>query len=117
LPVIAFGHPSDIVVPGDYDGDGKCDIATTRNVGGTIQWQYLSSLTGSIVFNTFGLATIDFPTQGDYDGDGKVEPSVWRPSAQSGQSYFFSMNSSDGAVQWFQLGQEGDHSVNSWNTH
>ena len=35
---VGFGFPSDVVVPGDYDGDGKTDLAVTRKSGGQLQW-------------------------------------------------------------------------------
>lgn len=114
---VVFGTPTDVVVPGDYDGDAKADIATVRAAAGSIQWQVLSSLNGSITFYTFGLSATDFVTQGDFDGDGKVEPAVWRPNADPTMCFFFSRNSTNGAVQWFELGQNGDYPVGNYNAH
>lgn len=116
-PIIVFGQPTDVIVPGDYDGDGKYDIATVRGVSGNIQWQYLSSVNSSINYFTFGLSATDFPAQGDYDGDGKVEPAIWRPNADPTMNFYISLNSSNGAVTFFELGQNGDYPTNNWNTH
>ena len=114
---VVFGTPTDIICPGDYDGDGKTDIMTVKGVSGQLQWQYLSSLNGSINFYTFGVSATDFPTQGDYDGDGKTDISVWRPSATPGQSNFYSYKTTNGAVTIFQLGASGDYPVARWNGH
>jgi subtilisin-like proprotein convertase family protein len=117
LPVIVFGTPGDTIVPGDYDGDGKCDIATIRNVGGAIQWQFRSSISNSINYFTFGSWATDTLAPGDYDGDGKAEPAIWRPNPDPTQNFFWSLNSSNGAAQVFELGQNGDYPVGNWNVH
>lgn len=112
--VITFGTPTDVIVPGDYDGDGKTDIATTRNVGGAIQWHYLSSQNSTINYATFGTSATDFHTQGDYDGDGKTDFAVWRPSVLPGESAFWFLGSTSGAVS-VPFGQNGDYPVANYN--
>ena len=114
---VVFGTPTDVIVPGDYDGDGKTDLMVVRGVGGQLQWTYLSSANGSANYYTFGTSATDFPTPGDYDGDGKTDVSVWRPSATPGQSNFYSLKTTNGAVTIFQLGASGDYPVARWNAH
>ena len=114
---VVFGTPTDIIVPGDYDGDGKCDLAVSRGSAGQIVWYILSSIDSSTTQYTFGLSATDFRVQGDFDGDGKVEPAVWRPNVDPAQNYFISRNSSNGSVQWFELGQNGDYPVGNFNSH
>ena len=111
-----FGTPTDTIVPGDYDGDGKTDLATVRGVGGALQWQYLSSQSGTIFYNTFGSTATDYPVQGDYNGDGKTDIAIWRPSATPGASAFWVLNSG-GSVSGQPFGASGDYPVATYNSH
>jgi len=77
---------SDYYVPGDFDGDGKTDLAVVRNAGGQLQWWVRNSTDGSVHETNWGAGAIsgvrsdDLIVQGDYDGDGKTDPAVWRRS-------------------------------------
>jgi uncharacterized delta-60 repeat protein len=70
-----FGLNSDTVVPADYDGDGKTDVAVWRASDGNWYWFNSSNSTYSIVH--FG-ASGDIPTPADYDGDGRADYAVYR---------------------------------------
>jgi 3',5'-cyclic AMP phosphodiesterase CpdA len=60
-----------VLQSGDYDGDGKSDIAVFRSGNG--RWSVRGL--GNVYFGTAG----DIPASGDYDGDGHAEIAVFRP--------------------------------------
>lgn len=62
-------------MPGDYNADGKSDVAVFRNGN----WFVLLSTTNSFQSVTFGLGS-DVPQPGDYDGDGRTDFAVFRPN-------------------------------------
>jgi hypothetical protein len=74
------GAMSDVPVPGDYDGDGRTDLAVWRPGDGT--WYILKSsanYTTSRQVQWGAAAQGDRPVPGDYDGDGRTDLAVWRP--------------------------------------
>ena len=95
------GAVNDLPVPGDYDGDGKTDIAVWRPGDG--MWYILRSSDGGVTATQWGTGTLfvksDMPVPGDYDGDGKTDIAVWRPSI----GMWYILRSSDEGVtasQW-----------------
>ena len=91
---VQWGQAGDQAVTGDYDGDGKADLAGFGKDG---HWRVRLS-GGGTLDKVWGLGS-DVPVPGDYDGDGKTDLAVWR-GAESG---WYIQRSSDGqteSIQW-----------------
>jgi hypothetical protein len=90
----------DTLAMGDYDGDGRQDIAVYRRLNG--QWSIIQSSNGAQRFEFWGAstgaaATGDQPCVGDYDGDGISDLTVVRN--ESGQRVFYIRQSATGTLR------------------
>ena len=101
LTEIPFGISSDKLVPADYDGDGKTDIAVFRPQES--RWFLRQSSAGFATVD-FGLGT-DKLAPADYDGDGKTDVAVFR----DGVWYLRQLN---GGINYAYFGSSGDIPTN-----
>lgn len=85
-PPIVRPFDIELIAPGDYDADGKTDLAGANIVQGRYRWKIEFSSTGELWQLPWGIAG-DKIVPGDYDGDGKTDPAVFRPS--DGTWYIF----------------------------
>jgi hypothetical protein len=74
-----FGRPGDILVPGDYDGDGVDEVVVWRRSDTT--WYRRDPATGTITSWIFGSPT-GIPLPADYDRDGRLDVAYWEPAAR-----------------------------------
>jgi hypothetical protein len=108
---------TDTLVPEDYDGDGKDDIAVWRIDGSGVGTFYiLQSSNGTLRSVVFGGLGHDPTVSGDYDGDGKADPATFecpllgQPAGPCKFWYLGSLNNPSGtftAVNWG-VGNFGD---------
>lgn len=97
-----------LMAPGDYDGDGKDDVAYW--ISGT--FYILQSSNSVLRTETFGVAGDDPTIVDDFDGDGKTDLAVYRGGASTGmQSFFYykpSSNNPGGNIVFTPFGTSGD---------
>lgn len=110
-----FGNYRDVIVPDDYDGDGRTDIGLASVIVNPIAWRIRLSPSGFLVGPVmFGDTDVDYPISGDYDGNHQGDINIWRPVGQF-QSLLaptFTPPSLD-----FSWGQPGDYPVAYYNSH
>jgi len=114
--VVAFGLTGDNnttferPVPGDYDGDGKFDIAVYRSgFSPSNNFIVLRSSDGVVQFQPFGNFNSDYVLPGDYDGDGKYDFAVARTGATaSSPLVWWILQSSTGTTRTQTFGRSSD---------
>ena len=98
--VYQFGETGAKLVPADYTGDGKTDVAYFK--ASTGEWFVIRSENQNYYSAPFG-AVGDVPIPGDYDGDGQADFAVFRPSNNS-----WYLNQSKNGTLILSFGQTGD---------
>lgn len=100
---VVFGANTDTIVPADYTGDGKTDIAFWRPSTGF--WFVLRSDDFSFYAAPFG-SNGDVPIPGDFDADGQADLAVFRPATLN-----WFINRSSGGTDIYTFGAAGDKPV------
>ena len=98
-----FGLSGDVPQVGDYDNDGKADLAIYRPNGATGGEWWINRSSSGIFSVSFGSST-DKPVAADYTGDGKTDIAFYRPST----GYWYILRSEDLSFYGFPFGLSGD---------
>jgi hypothetical protein len=96
---VQFGFDTDTPAPGDYDGDGRFDIAVYRGNPGQPATFFVQQSSLGFRAVQFGLGG-DLVVPGDYDGDRKTDFAVLRQGTQFVWYVLRSSNNSILSVQW-----------------
>lgn len=117
INLVWFGLLTDLIAPGDYDGDCKTDFCVVRRENINLRWWIRRSSDGNIINHLFGLSNEDFVTQDDYNEDGITDLSVWRPNADPTQNFFYVRSSAGGQVFRSEWGIGTDYPAANFNVH
>jgi M6 family metalloprotease-like protein len=110
-PTVGRSIGDDVSVKGDFDGDGRTELAVYRPSTG--EWFIRNSSAGYAVgagnwYFQWGLGG-DLPIVGDFDDDGKAEITVYRPTTGEWFIRYSSLGYNVGAGNWYmQWGLVGD---------
>ncbi|MBV9211132.1 MAG: VCBS repeat-containing protein [Acidobacteria bacterium] len=101
--LIPFGRAGDVIVPGDYNGDGMTDVAVYQPSTNT----WFTSLDPETNFGAMQWGSDgDIPAPGFYDADQKTDIAVFRPS--EGNWYIVKSSGGTEVRHW---GASGDKPV------
>ena len=100
---VLWGEVGDTAVPGDYNADGRDDIAVYRPEDGSWWIQYSGAADTTYPERLYWGTKGDVPVPGDYDGNGSTDLAVWRPATGEWFVRYF-----DGRVTVAQFGLPND---------
>jgi len=99
---ISLGSAGDIPMTGDFDGDGKADLATFARSSAT--WVIYRSTQSGSAFQ-FGTPGSSLPIAGNFDGPGSTQYGVFDIVNGQGQ---WSLTTAGGSLRKYTFGMTGD---------
>ena len=112
---IYYGLVDDVLVPGDYDGDGRTDFGLARAQDGNWDFYVLERDGGGYPAAPIRWGfTQDYIVPGDYDGDGRTDVAIYRWGESGQNSTFWVLSLSDWQVNVYTWGLPGDVPPASW---
>ncbi len=111
---VQWGLDQMTLVPADYDGDGKWDIAVwgiTGLEGSPAYFHIWRSSDNTYQRIHWGITDDDPRQTQDFDGDGRADPTVVRCAVPSGESHWYTWLSSTGEVRVTHFGYCGDRQL------
>jgi hypothetical protein len=107
--VIQWGTPTDKIVPGDYDGDGRLDYGLWRRVCNVANETRPCLLTLSSADNTVRVSIWDrpdgIPVFGDWDADKKTDIAIYNPG---NSTWYIRKSTSPNQIDEVKFGTTGD---------
>ncbi len=88
----------DDIVPNDYRGDGKVDVAVRRETNGVYYVAQFPTGTGGVVLDAavpWGSTSDVSGAEGDYDGDGKADYTVIRVNSDNSLTYYMLLSATN----------------------
>lgn len=107
---VMFGMTSDKLVPADYDGDGRTDLAVWRDSVGDFFVRQMPGGGAPSMTSVHWGAPGDIPQPADYDGDKKHDFAIYRPVFQGA---YWARMSSNGGLIYAKIGTTGDVPVSA----
>ena len=88
---LSWARPGDIPITGDFNGDGRADIAVFRTAGNRRDWYFDFGANGSEDKRISWGRPGDIPIAADFNGDGQTDIAIFR-TTNAARAWYFDYN-------------------------